>query len=157
FPPVGLSNPASRPSRVDLPEPERPMIATRSPCATARFRSCNIVNRASLLLTCLFKATASTAKGLCMSKYFRFRFIRFFSLLIMPLVLALSVTTPQASPATTGSGASVLVFGDSLSAAYGIQREQGWVALLQRQLEQQAHKHKIINASISGETTSGGL
>lgn len=92
-----------------------------------------------------------------MSKYFRFRFIRFFSLLIMPLVLALSVTTPQASPATTGSGASVLVFGDSLSAAYGIQREQGWVALLQRQLEQQAHKYKVINASISGETTSGGL
>ncbi len=50
-----------------------------------------------------------------------------------------------------------MVFGDSLSAAYGIPREDGWVTLLQQQLEQQSLKHQVINASISGETTSGGL
>lgn len=46
----------------------------------------------------------------------------------------------------------ILVLGDSLSAAYGIPREQGWVA----QLEQALPTHPVINASISGETTEGG-
>ncbi|TQV81568.1 arylesterase [Aliikangiella coralliicola] len=52
---------------------------------------------------------------------------------------------------------SILVFGDSLSAAYNIKTEQGWVSLLQDFLDQQGHNIKVINASISGETTSGGL
>lgn len=46
----------------------------------------------------------------------------------------------------------LLVFGDSLSAAYGLDQRQGWVALLQKQRPQL----KVVNASISGETTSGG-
>lgn len=49
---------------------------------------------------------------------------------------------------------TVLVMGDSLSAGYGITLEQGWVNLLQQQM---ANEAKIINASVSGETTSGGL
>ena len=52
---------------------------------------------------------------------------------------------------------SVLVFGDSLSAAYNIPVEQGWVSLLQDLVNEKDLKVKIINASISGETTSGGL
>lgn len=51
----------------------------------------------------------------------------------------------------------ILVFGDSLSAAYGINEEQGWVALLQNRLMEQHPNYRIINASISGETTGGGL
>lgn len=52
--------------------------------------------------------------------------------------------------------ATILVMGDSLSAAYGIPADQGWVALLQTQLKQE-HKHvRLVNASISGETTAGG-
>lgn len=51
----------------------------------------------------------------------------------------------------------ILVFGDSLSAAYGIPREQGWVALLQQRLVREGYPHTVVNASISGETTSGGL
>jgi len=50
-----------------------------------------------------------------------------------------------------------LVYGDSLSAAYGLPQQQGWVALLQQKLQQENHHAHIINASISGETTSGGL
>ncbi|WP_215778033.1 arylesterase [Paludibacterium sp. B53371] len=50
--------------------------------------------------------------------------------------------------------ATVMVFGDSLSAAYGLSPSQGWVALLARDL---APKHKVVNASLSGETTAGGL
>ncbi len=47
--------------------------------------------------------------------------------------------------------------GDSLSAAYGIQTEQGWVSLLEKKLEQQNSSITVINASVSGETTAGGL
>lgn len=47
--------------------------------------------------------------------------------------------------------------GDSLSAAYGIPRDAGWVALLQQRLRDAGYPHRIANASISGETTDGGL
>ena len=50
---------------------------------------------------------------------------------------------------------NILVLGDSLSAGYGIKVEQGWVTLLQQQLAKE-HHWKIINASVSGETSSGG-
>lgn len=84
-----------------------------------------------------------------MFKSFRFKFIQY-------LLLLLLATSSQALASPAGKP-TILVFGDSLSAAYGIPREQGWVALLQQQLDQQALKHEVINASISGETTSGGL
>lgn len=50
----------------------------------------------------------------------------------------------------------VLVLGDSLSAEYGLARGTGWVALLEQRLAQQKKAVQIINASVSGETTSGG-
>ena len=51
---------------------------------------------------------------------------------------------------------TLLVFGDSLSAAYGIGQQAGWVALLQERLRQKRLDYTVINASVSGETTSGG-
>ena len=60
--------------------------------------------------------------------------------------------------ANTGSGpGSILVLGDSISAAYGMPLEQGWVALLEQKLEQEALPHAVVNASISGDTSAGGL
>jgi acyl-CoA thioesterase-1 len=53
--------------------------------------------------------------------------------------------------------ASVLVLGDSLSAGYGMPVEQGWVSLWQQRLQASQSEHKLINASISGETSAGGL
>jgi len=50
----------------------------------------------------------------------------------------------------------VLVFGDSLSAGYGIDVDQSWVHLLQFRLSSEGYEHKVVNASISGETTEGG-
>lgn len=47
--------------------------------------------------------------------------------------------------------------GDSLSAAYGLSQHQSWVALLSTRLQQQAYPHRVVNASISGETSQGGL
>lgn len=61
-----------------------------------------------------------------------------------------------ASAANTTTAPTVLVFGDSLSAGYGLDVDQSWTALLQTRLESQGYEHRVINASISGETTEGG-
>ena len=52
---------------------------------------------------------------------------------------------------------TILIFGDSLSAGFGIDVDQSWGALLQRRLEEQGYEHRVVNASISGETTEGGV
>ena len=59
-----------------------------------------------------------------------------------------------AAPALAGE--VILVLGDSLSAGYGIRQDEAWPALLQQRLAQQGKDYKVINASISGETTAGG-
>jgi acyl-CoA thioesterase-1 len=51
----------------------------------------------------------------------------------------------------------ILVFGDSISAAYGLRVEQGWVELLKTRLQAQGYGYQVVNASVSGETTAGGL
>ncbi|MEG0939086.1 MAG: arylesterase [Comamonas sp.] len=62
---------------------------------------------------------------------------------------------PAASTAPLKPG-PVLVLGDSLSAEYGLTRGKGWVQLLQQRLDDEKIPRKVVNASISGETTSGG-
>jgi acyl-CoA thioesterase-1 len=59
--------------------------------------------------------------------------------------------------ASAASDRSILVLGDSLSAAYGIKPAQGWVALLQKRLQDEGYGQRVVNASVSGETSSGGL
>jgi len=51
---------------------------------------------------------------------------------------------------------TVLIFGDSLSAGFGIDVDQSWAVLLQSRLEEQGYEHRVVNASITGETTAGG-
>jgi len=59
---------------------------------------------------------------------------------------------------TLVSAKTILILGDSLSAGYGIDAKQGWVHLLQQRLDQQyPKKHKVVNASVSGETSSGAV
>jgi acyl-CoA thioesterase-1 len=55
------------------------------------------------------------------------------------------------------SDRTILVLGDSLSAAHGIRPEQGWVALLTQRLRAQGYGYEVVNASVSGEASSGGL
>ena len=50
----------------------------------------------------------------------------------------------------------MLVFGDSLSAGYGIDVDQSWASLLQTRLQEQGYEHRVVNASISGDTTESG-
>ena len=76
--------------------------------------------------------------------------------------LSTSVQAQGASPgnAPAPSGPSsvpvILVVGDSLSAEYGIARGQGWVALLEQRLQREGLRGTVVNASVSGDTTSGG-
>ncbi|OPX56403.1 acyl-CoA thioesterase-1 [Oceanospirillum multiglobuliferum] len=58
---------------------------------------------------------------------------------------------------TTTKAEGILVLGDSLSAGYGLKTGEGWVTLLQTKLKQQGYAQPVINASISGETSQGGL
>jgi acyl-CoA thioesterase-1 len=68
------------------------------------------------------------------------------------LAAALLVLAAPALAART-----IMVFGDSLSAAYGLSSDQGWVSLLARRLAQSGLPWQVANASISGETTAGGM
>lgn len=79
------------------------------------------------------------------------------SILLLVLVALLPVTQLEATTRALKAPSTVLVYGDSLSAAYNIKREEGWVSLLQDFVNRQEISLKMVNASISGETSSGGL
>lgn len=70
------------------------------------------------------------------------------------LILCLLISIPAYSDETAPT---ILIFGDSLSAAYNMRQEQGWVHLLTEKLSSGDYPHQVVNASISGETTYGGL
>ena len=81
-------------------------------------------------------------------------------LLAFSLIVTALVALPASAKLISPSTQTILVFGDSLSASYGVPQGQGWVALLETELAQnQSSKttYKVVNASINGETTSGGL
>jgi acyl-CoA thioesterase-1 len=60
-------------------------------------------------------------------------------------------------PARSAEPPVILVMGDSLSAGYGLAPGQGWVTLLQQRLKKAGYGHRVVNASVSGETTDGGV
>ncbi|MBE0505535.1 MAG: arylesterase [Marinospirillum sp.] len=66
------------------------------------------------------------------------------------LVLPISATLASQQPL-------LMVMGDSLSAAYNLPADRGWVSLLEQRLQQQGYAWRVVNASVSGETTGGGL
>ncbi len=72
-------------------------------------------------------------------------------ILLALLVIVLAADADGAEPPTA------LIFGDSLSAGFGIEIDQSWTTLLQARLENQGYEHRVVNASISGETTAGGV
>ncbi len=83
---------------------------------------------------------------------------RFSLLLNIFTAVSLLISILVAEPAyAEQTNPVIVIFGDSLSAAYGIPQHEGWVALLQQRLHQKKPGYQVINASISGETTSGGL
>ena len=77
-----------------------------------------------------------------------------FSALFVRVLLAAAASLAIALPA---GARTLLVFGDSLSAAYGISPDQGWVHLLGERAARVDPQWRVVNASVSGETTDGGL
>src|SRR6202030_1384980 len=135
---VGKSSPASNARSVDLPAPEAPTIATDSPDAMSNDASCTIVSEPSGLLTRLV----------------RFSALRTLSRIIGACALSIALWVIALQDAAAADR-TILVFGDSLSAASGLKPEQGWVALLDKRLRAQGYGYNVVNASVSGETTSG--
>lgn len=68
---------------------------------------------------------------------------------ILPLLLL--------CPLAAAGQPTIVVLGDSLSAAHGMAHEQGWTVLLERRLAAEGYPYRVVNASISGDTTEGGL
>jgi acyl-CoA thioesterase-1 len=79
-----------------------------------------------------------------------FRFLKILSVCI-------TLFFAHATLAETTSKPVILVFGDSLAAAYGIPKEKGWVNLLAQRVKDNQLPYEVANASVSGETTAGGL
>lgn len=79
-----------------------------------------------------------------------FRFLKILSLFTTLIFTNVAMADSASKPV-------ILVFGDSLSAAYGIPKEQGWVNLMAQRVKDNQLPHEVANASVSGETTAGGL
>jgi acyl-CoA thioesterase-1 len=72
-------------------------------------------------------------------------------------LIVLLVLTVASLSAARGAEQTIVVVGDSLSSGYGIAAEQSWVAMLEDRLQSEGYGYKIVNASIAGDTSSGGL
>jgi acyl-CoA thioesterase I len=71
--------------------------------------------------------------------------------------LSILALTALLAPAAWGAGGSIVVVGDSLSSGYGLTAAQSWVAMLADRLKAQAYGGQVVNASIAGDTSAGGL
>src|SRR5690606_21267720 len=152
---VGVSRPASRPSSVDFPDPDAPTTATVPPASTSKPTSSRIVSQPSASRTRLPSDPPLSATMIrpdqnhertILPEPIRRR------LLAGMLALAAPAIGPDRIARATGP-ATVLVLGDSIAAEYGIARGSGWVDMLAARAGGRA---RFVNASISGETTSGG-
>lgn len=119
-------------------------MAIDAPFSTLKLISDNMVKLPSGLLTTLvtFCAARTVAE---LDELFDMRNILTFLMLFLT------------AGAHSADVPAVLVFGDSLSAGYGIDVDQSWPSLLQSRLAALGYEHRVVNASISGETTEGGL
>jgi acyl-CoA thioesterase-1 len=100
--------------------------------------------------TCIAAVPPGAAETVFLKASGLSRMLAFLKKLSVAACLGLAAASAYSAPKT------VLVVGDSLSAEYGLQRGAGWVALLEQKLKREKIDATIVNASISGETTSGG-
>src|SRR5688572_15840713 len=77
--------------------------------------------------------------------------------LIFKRLIALLALTALCLPAAFGAGQTIVVVGDSLSSGYGMAAEQSWVAMLEDRLQAEGYGYQVVNASIAGDTSAGGL
>ena len=166
---MGVSSPAMIDNSVLLPEPDAPTMAAVSRGARAKSISRKIVSVPVESLTDLKICLTATIESLetpesdmqALLKIFKPNATHFTKLalgsvrwglsLVLALTLGMGANMAMAAPTDT-----ILIVGDSLSAEYGLRRGTGWVALLEKQLASDKVAAKVVNASISGDTTSGG-
>jgi acyl-CoA thioesterase I len=87
----------------------------------------------------------------------RSRFKSLVHFFIAVSVLMCALVAMPVNAANQAKPQTIVIFGDSLSSAYGITLDEGWVSLLQQRLAKQKRNDQVVNASSTGETTSGGL
>ena len=119
-------------------------MATDWPLSMAKLTSARMVRSPSGLVTCLLTFSAAST------------WLALIDESDMRKIVSLVVFLAAAASAQAAALPTILVFGDSLSAGYGIDVDQSWPALLQAKLSAQGYEHRVVNASISGETTEGG-
>jgi len=159
---VGWSSPAISASRVLLPEPDAPTMAVDCRRGSWKSMSWRIVSvpveSVTERVTCSTAMMGSLMDGMVARRKpqpgLRQMWRR--TALVHCSLLVLGTLAAGALPAAAAAPATMLVVGDSLSAEYGLARGTGWVALLEQQLARDKVAAKVVNASISGDTTSGG-
>src|SRR3977135_647619 len=171
----GRSNPAITISRVDFPEPEGPIRPIASPCATRRLISLRICTRAapapSERLTFEMEIVSgsrpandegsmrlSMARSYGTSRVAVERQVRMFlpMLVLGMALLAADAAFAQAPAAAAAKPIKMVVLGDSLSAGLGVPASSAFPARLQKSLKINGIEVAMINAGVSGDTSSGG-
>ena len=144
-PVVGKSSPAIMANNVVLPDPDGPTIEVTSPELIVKLTSLSIVKTPSGLLTSLVMFWTSKidsfTKCSCLSV----------------AILLIVITTATSASDATSINKKILVLGDSLSAGLGVDYQESWPLLLQTRLSQGGYNYLVVNAGISGDTTSGGV
>ncbi len=115
-------------------------MATDSPAPMSNDTSSTMVSMPSGLVTFFVRLSALSTL---------IRTLRISTVLLVMWTLAL--------PAHAAAPRTIVVLGDSLSAGYGIKIQEGWVSLLAQRLASEGYGYKVVNASVSGETTQGGV
>lgn len=150
---MGVSRPANNPNNVDFPEPELPVMATEEPDDILMLTAFRIVSSPSGAVTDLLKLVASRMVCIDMSKKVPTR-SSYNSLSIVTILMGILLFS---SSAFAEKDKAIVIIGDSLSAAHNIPIETSWPQLLQQKLITQKRPYKIINTSISGDTSYTAL
>ena len=126
-----------------MPEPDTPTMATLPPVLISRLTPDTMSSVPSVVLTLFERLAAETMTS--------FRGVDMFGLWSRLMLLCVLLLPLPAAART------LLVVGDSLSASYGMDISTGWVAQLQARLDRDKRDYRVVNASISGDTTANGL
>ena len=132
-------------NKVAFPEPDGPTKDIGLPDSTDKLILLTIVKRPSGLLTSFVMSLTSKIKS----------FNGF--LIAFSAILLLVTSTVNSSESIAIKNNTIVILGDSLSAGYGVKNNESWPSLLQSSISNENLKLSVINAGISGDTTSGGL
>ena len=144
-PVVGKSSPAIIANNVVFPDPDGPTIEVTSPGLIVKLTSLSIVKTPSGLLTSLLMFWTSKIDSFTKRSW------------LSVAILLIVITTATTASESVSSAKKILVLGDSLSAGLGVDYNQSWPLLVQEELNNAGYNYTVINAGISGDTTSGGL